>query len=384
MAKNKIIKNEFELNLKKSNLRNKEKILKILWEIRNFQPNLNNFDNYYEESTQLLYNSIFLHEKGFFDNALFNIRNCYELSITTIDIEINSNLEDWNNEEKLFSLNKSLKKLDNNDNFNDFKKNFKEYFDVYSSKEYKLKNKVLHKQGYNNFYTFYNHSCSDGKFKYNFDKELHNIICTVFLTHIFRNPMSYLLSYENIYYRTNNCDEFLYTPKTDIKKWEKYLKIKDLEKKLEETKLIKKIRDEYMKNNKISKWIFEFKNNWTIDINKIDEIDEIDKSTLNNTQKISILLIKNKIIFNEVIFFLNDDEFSFNSMVDKIFIKDKKSLIYSLPFSSKIFNEILDLFKNKDDIKQNISFKNYYITLIEYQNKKYIFSHEQPIYEIIN
>ncbi len=377
MTKKQLIENEFQKNLNQKQLANKNEILDMLWEIRSFQPMLNSFDNYYEEITQLLYNSIFLYENGLFDNALFNIRACYELSISTIDIEINNKINSWNNKEH-FSLRDSLKRLESDVVFKNYREIFKEYFNVNN----KIINKVIHKQGYDNFYSFYNYDFKPASDKPNFDQELHNMICIAFLTHIFRNPMSYLLFDEEIYYRTNK-DDYLLAPKTNIELWEKYLKIEKLEEKLEETILIKTKREEYMKNDKMSEWIFKFINRGTIDVSEIDGIDNIEKSTLNEIQKLSIWLIKNKIVFNELFSLIIFNEFFLINREEVFWVENKNQLISSLGLTSEIDNYFFSLYKNISEISVNIPFENCYITFVKYENENYMFSHEEPVDEPI-
>jgi hypothetical protein len=86
------LEKEFKNVLVETKINNKEEILALLFQIRSFQTMLSYNDNFYVEITQLLFNSIQLYEKGYFDVAWLSIRNSYETCITMLDIEKNDKI----------------------------------------------------------------------------------------------------------------------------------------------------------------------------------------------------------------------------------------------------------------------------------------------------
>lgn len=115
-------------------------------------------NEFFREAVQLIINSIVLFEKGYFDCALYSLRQSMEVCTTIIyfvdDSEDNakSEMKKWKNQEKFPMNNQMLNELQKRQLvFADIKNKMFVFFDEVEESKRKI-NKYVHKQGFDKFY----------------------------------------------------------------------------------------------------------------------------------------------------------------------------------------------------------------------------------------
>jgi len=190
----------------------------IIWDIFNIEhsfsgrmdtPNANLF---IMESVQLLINSIELFEQGYFDCAYYSLRESIEVSTTLVflsdlsDEERKEKMRDWRNLDKFPLQKPMLNYLSvNGEIFSDMKLKLKDYFEEVNTLSQKL-NKIVHKQGFQNFYLSRNHPINtlkynEEEFKQEFIENLTKCIGVVAVMRLAIDPFPILLMDYEIYSR---------------------------------------------------------------------------------------------------------------------------------------------------------------------------------------
>lgn len=161
------------------------------------------------ESVQLLINSIFLMEDGFYDCAFYSVRQSAEnLNNMLLLASDKSNLKQWCKKEH-FPLNKKVVELLTKCNitYAEFKNNLKVFFDDYDNL-IKQSHKIIHKQGFDTFYlqrTFHAKEVNLDKDKEMdfFVKLIKYSIINIYLIFIILDPIGLVLSDNNMNMRLN-------------------------------------------------------------------------------------------------------------------------------------------------------------------------------------
>ena len=201
--------------IKKNVIDNKEE---IIWDIFNIEhsfsgrmdtPNANLF---IMESVQLIINSIELFEQGYFDCAYYSLRESIEVSTTLVflsdlsDEERKERMKDWRNLDKFPMQKPMLNYLSvNGEIFSDMKLKLKDYFEEVNTLSQRL-NKIVHKQGFQNFYLSRNHPINtlkynEEEFKQEFIENLTKCIGVVAVMRLAIDPFPILLMDYEIYSR---------------------------------------------------------------------------------------------------------------------------------------------------------------------------------------
>lgn len=172
-------------------------------------------NEFFHEAVQLIINSIVLFEKGYFDCALYSLRQSMEISTTIIyfvdnsEGKSNSELKKWKNQEKFPMNNQMINELKNRKLvFADLKEKMSAFFDDVELTKQKL-NKYVHKQGLDKFYVSRNHPLRRNN-KENLNKKIMDdfinfLIKSIGIIAVFRlaiDPFPLLLADESIYKRT--------------------------------------------------------------------------------------------------------------------------------------------------------------------------------------
>ncbi len=182
-------------------------------------------NSFISESCYLLKNSLLLIEQGFYDASYYSLRQALELSLTMCflveqDKEKQQELFDnWKSEERFPPFNQMSKKLDDyKKNYHEIKNAFKDLFDSIESVKNKV-NKVVHKQGFDKFYTFlFVDRRKNGlteKLTNQYVECLEKIIAVIAVMRLIIDPFPILLADEEIYHRTGDLltesfsDEFI-------------------------------------------------------------------------------------------------------------------------------------------------------------------------------
>lgn len=172
-------------------------------------------NEFFREAVQLIINSIVLFEKGYFDCALYSLRQSMEISTTIIYFVDNSEekskseIKKWKNQEKFPMNNQMLNELKNRKLvFADLKEKMSVFFEDVELTKQKL-NKYVHKQGLDKFYVSRNHPLRRNK-EGNLNKKIIDdfnnfLIKSIGIIAVFRlaiDPFPLLLADESIYKRT--------------------------------------------------------------------------------------------------------------------------------------------------------------------------------------
>lgn len=172
-------------------------------------------NEFFREAVQMIINSIVLFEKGYFDCALYSLRQSMEISTTIIYFVDNSEekskseIKKWKNQEKFPMNNQMLNELKNRKLvFADLKEKMSVFFDDVELTKQKL-NKYVHKQGLDKFYVSRSHPLRRNK-KESLNKKIVDdfnnfLIKSIGVIAVFRlaiDPFPLLLADESIYKRT--------------------------------------------------------------------------------------------------------------------------------------------------------------------------------------
>lgn len=161
------------------------------------------------ESVQLLINSIFLMEDGFYDCAFYSVRQSAEnLNNMLLLASDKSKLEQWCKKE-YFPLNNKVVKLLTECNiiYSEFKDKLKVFFDDYDNL-IKQSHKIIHKQGFDTFYSQRTFHAKEVKFDKDkeidfFVKLLRYSIINIYLIFIILDPIGLELADSNMNMRLN-------------------------------------------------------------------------------------------------------------------------------------------------------------------------------------
>lgn len=119
-------------------------------------------NRFFDEASQMIANSIYLFQEGFFDAAFYSLRQSIEISIGTLYLTANpEKLEKWKALEPGFESGKMVCFLKNNEPvFKDIRTKLPTFFKNLRTIQKKT-NKYVHKQGFSSFYTTQSYSWSD-------------------------------------------------------------------------------------------------------------------------------------------------------------------------------------------------------------------------------
>lgn len=159
----KLLENLMKQYLIQIEIPNKNSLLADILEIQNNMTGrigVEIANSFILEASQLLINSIFLFEKGFFDCAYYSLRQSIELSTTMVylsDMPVETRkqkLTDWNNNKNFPMQSQMLNELkEKGDIFSNMKQKMPTFFEKLHNIYRKL-NKIIHKQGSYRFYTY--------------------------------------------------------------------------------------------------------------------------------------------------------------------------------------------------------------------------------------
>jgi hypothetical protein len=167
-------------------------------------------NDFLNEATQLLTNSIFLYEEGYFDCAFYSIRQASEVlnSMLYISFEDATILKSWSTKDR-FPMDKGIKSklIEMSDAYEEIKDLLPEYFEHHGNL-IKKSNKIIHKQGFDTFYRVRTHF--GDKHGYSQDDDVNFFVETLKYTigislilFIILDPISLALADENITYKLN-------------------------------------------------------------------------------------------------------------------------------------------------------------------------------------
>lgn len=162
-------------------------------------------NSFINEAIRLLINAIFLYEDGYFDCAFCSVRQAAETCNNMLYIanKGTSALKQWD-EKNYFPMNsKLISQLSQIDIFYaQIKESIPEFFDTYEKATAKS-NKIIHKQGFDTFYLPHQNPMCGIKIDTEKEKQLFsefvtNTICLVIILYIVVDPISLILSDEEL------------------------------------------------------------------------------------------------------------------------------------------------------------------------------------------
>ena len=230
------------------------------------------------EAIQLLSNSIFLFEDGFFDCAFYSVRQASELieNMLYLSIEDKKVLNKWSAKEHFpmsRGIKEQLKKISSD--YNEIKTLIPEYFE-HHSKLIKIANKIIHKQGFDTFYCVRNKFLDDNNFPQDketklFTDSLKYTIGMVIIIFIILEPISLALSDENIDQKLNF--NFLTEP-IDIHYFKKYLGLDNIIEGIESSNFYKNFISNFSEYESMSPAVYSVIRDEAWDLDALDEIEK--------------------------------------------------------------------------------------------------------------
>lgn len=139
-----------------------------LWDIDNIRwaetglINAFGSNRFFDEASQMIANSIYLFQEGFFDAAFYSLRQSIEISIGTLYLTANpEKMNEWKKLEPGFESGKMANFLREHEPvFKEIRTKMSTFFDNIHAIQKKT-NKYVHKQGFFSFYTTQRLSWSD-------------------------------------------------------------------------------------------------------------------------------------------------------------------------------------------------------------------------------
>lgn len=235
------------------------------------------FCNYFlNESVELLINSIFLMEDGYFDCAFYSARqsaeNMNNMLLLSADKEA---LSKWN-KKGYFQQNKKIEKeLTNiNSTYDEIKSELEDFFNEFETLISTI-NKTIHKQGFDTFYKIREENSNYSNLDKNnelqlFDKLLKYSICRLYIFFIILDPMGLILA-------DNDLDKKLnFQPITEAINLT-FIKNNchlDLFEKIKNTNFYKNLVTEFSNNEEMNDFTYAVVREEYYNLNNLNEINE--------------------------------------------------------------------------------------------------------------
>lgn len=344
----------------------------LLTFLNSFFPFTGQIDNLYcneflLEATQLLINSIFLYEDGFFDCAFYSIRQANEVTENMLYLSINDRkeLKKWTNKEKFpFSveIKSKLEKL--SVDYKDIKTQLSGFFDNHADLTSKV-NKIIHKQGFDTFYRTRNYHFDIKKTQfadeaYLFSKYLLYSIGIILILFGLLDPISLALADEKI---DSKIPYNLITEPINIDFFNKYLSEHGIVEKLFSSTFYLEFISGFKDNEPMLPAVYSVirEEGWDI-----DSLDEIEKQfhMLDFYQRIMFKILKNKIPVSN--FFLNGG-------LTWYFTTNKSNYERQI-FGGEEFDHYLHT-----NLKFNLPCKNVFISVITIYDEHLYIEHNEPL-----
>lgn len=198
-----LFESQLSNHLKKSQIENRNEIISLINTSFLWTSNIDNFfaNQILFESETLIKNSILQFEEGFFDAAIYSLRQSIENMLNTLYlIKDKKQLIKWINKERFPYGSEIIKKLETTvENYAEIKKAIPFWFAKYDLCN-KEANKYIHKQGYDTFYDLYKtESKVFDKVNRFYNKFLKYSIAHLYILYIAINPISLILSDEELH-----------------------------------------------------------------------------------------------------------------------------------------------------------------------------------------
>lgn len=267
----------------KNILNEKDKILKQLNSMQGLvtgRIDIFYCNNFINEAIELLKNAVALFEDGYFDCAFYSIRQAYETANTMLFLANgeNKDLTRWLRKERFPQCSKIIELLDSDkvhymsNAYSEVRMVIPEFFEE-SDKYWKMANKLIHKQGFDTFYTLRNSFNPDINLINEKDTELfysyiRNTIGAILLLFIILEPLSLALTDEDVYMRTHfdSMTEPIY-----FEYYDDCLSLQYVEK-IKETEFYQEYIEQFLANEKMNVYTASVIKEQYFDVAHLEEI----------------------------------------------------------------------------------------------------------------
>jgi len=252
-----------------------------LWDIDNIRwaetgiINAFGSNRFFDEASQMIANSIYLFQEGFFDAAFYSLRQSIELSIGTLYLTANpEKMNEWKKLGEGFESGKMVDFLRNHEPvFKEIRTKMHAFFDNVRGVQKKT-NKYVHKQGFSSFYTTQRISWSDKRetkiynnITIDFENTLKTAIGAVAVYRLAIDPLPVILMDEELMMRSG---DFVTKPYSESFV-EKYIGEDNINL-YKQTEIYQGYKDFLMTQEKQNEAIFDIIHWQIIDRNKSDDI----------------------------------------------------------------------------------------------------------------
>lgn len=323
-------------------------------------------NRFFDEASQMIANSIFLFQKGFFDTAFYSLRQSIEMSIGTLYLTANpEKMKEWKKLEPGFESGKMADFLRKHEPvFKEIRDKIPTFFDNIRAIQKKT-NKYVHKQGYSSFYTTQKYSWSDHredkvylKIVSDFEETLKVAIGAVAMYRLAIDPLPIILMDGEMMMRSG---DFVTRPYSD-EFVNKYIGAKNIEL-YKQTEVYQGFKESIMSHEKQNEAVFDIIHWQIIDRSKFEDITkQIHLLSYSDRLAVVIMMVSTKIpqVYIEGYFHYTSD------------VKAKHS---DTVIGTSYYE---DFFANKGNNNFNVPFKNVsYISRIKIKEEfSYIESNE--------
>lgn len=279
-----------------------------LWDIDNIRwaetglINAFGSNRFFDEASQMIANSIYLFQEGFFDAAFYSLRQSIEISIGTLYLTANpEKMNEWKKLEPGFESGKMANFLREHEPvFKEIRTKMSTFFDNIHAIQKKT-NKYVHKQGFFSFYTTQRLSWSDhreekiyNKIVADFEKTLKVAIGAVAVYRLAIDPLPIILMDAELMTRSG---DFMTEPYS--KEFvDKYIGLENIEL-YKQTEIYQDYKEWLMSQEKQNEAVYNIIHWQIIDRNKINDIlTQI--HLLSFTDRIAVAIIMSSIKIPQV------------------------------------------------------------------------------------
>lgn len=289
----------YEFNIWKVRKFTLEKASEYLWDIDNIRwagtglVSAFGTNRFFDEASQMIANSIYLFQEGYFDAAFYSLRQSIEISIGTLYLTANpEKMNEWKKLEPGFESGTMAKFLREHEPvFKEIRTKIPAFFDNIHAIQKKT-NKYVHKQGFFSFYTTQRLSWSDhreekiyNKIVADFEETLKVAIGAVAVYRLAIDPLPIILMDEELMMRSG---DYITEPYSE-NFVEKYIGHKNIEL-YKQTEIYQNYKKWLMSQEKQNEAVYNIIHWQIIDRNKYDDIIQ-QIHLLSFTDKIAAIII---------------------------------------------------------------------------------------------
>lgn len=355
--------------LRKTSIPKKDELLN---ELKNMQALITGrydifFANIFiKESVELLINSIFLIENGYFDCAFYSLRQANENINSMLYIASEEySLIKWQNKDR-FRINSKIEKelKTHYENYKEINNKLSFFFDELDTL-IQSTNKIVHKQGFDTFYVYRQQNLDEIQFTNEiafFDKLLRYSICNLYILLIVVDPFVIALNDENINKKINY--DIVTTP-INLNFISENLSI-DLLSLVRETNFYNEVIKYFENNEEMNSYVYDVIHHQFFDVENLDKINS-QKYLLNKYEQIALLILNTGIKISEI-------------HIDGLSVFPYWTSIKSNYNRSEfIFNEFDKFSNNKENF--NNSYHNVYVSYLFLNNTHIFIQHNHILSE---